>query len=66
MTEPRDRWYVLDMLLKALAGIGIPAALFIVGHQFAVEQQRATTLSSLLGPLASENPRARTLRANIW
>jgi len=68
MTESRDGWSKLDIVLKAIVGVGMPAVLFLVGHQFTLQQQAAADanrqlerVTSLIQPLASDKPRERKL-----
>jgi len=72
MAELRDAWSKIDIVLKALAGVALPIALFWIGHQFSVQQENATVsnrqaerLSSLLAPLASENPTERRIAIEV-
>ncbi len=72
MSEPRDIWAKVDILLKAIASVALPIALFWFGHQVTLQQAasaaanlRIERLTSLLGSLASENERERRIAIEV-
>lgn len=72
MTEPRDGWSKADIVLKAIASVALPIAVFWFGHQVALHQQAAAEanlkierLTSMLGSLASENERERRIAIEV-
>jgi hypothetical protein len=66
--DTRDGWSKVDILLKVL----VPVALLVVGQSFTCQQehaalatQRIERLSTLIGPLSSENARERKLAIEV-
>jgi HEAT repeat protein len=72
MGEPRDRWSKAEILLSALGALVMPVVVLIVGQWLTAQQQmmadatrQAERLTSLLPPLASDNPRERRLAIEV-
>ncbi|WP_442762740.1 hypothetical protein [Malikia spinosa] len=72
MSEYRDTWSKVDILLKAIASVALPLALFWFGHQFKLQQEasaaaslRIERLTSILGSLSSENDRERRIAIEV-
>jgi hypothetical protein len=72
MSEERDGWGKAEVLFSALGAVVMPIVLLVVGSWLTKQQEstaeatrQAERLTSLMQPLASENPRERQLAIEV-